>query len=120
MRHTITEETATCRQGLDDNAPQTRRTVRHVFEGRAIVSLCRSSLEVSDPYGDDNRQTVAFYSDSGVIGDAVVDWLHSMHREVQRARENGDLEGNRSASSCFEMLQRVAGELGLSYDGGQA
>lgn len=115
MRHTITEELATYRQGINDNSPRTERTVRHVFEGKAVVSLCRSTVQFSDPYGDNNRQTVSFYSDSGAVGDAVVDWLHSMHREVQRARENGDLEGNRSASSCFEMLQRVAGELGLSY-----
>lgn len=118
MQHTITKEQLVTYRGVDDQAPRVSNVVRNVFEGRACVSLSRSCVEISDPYGLDDRQTVCYYGDSEVVWDAIVDLMGSVHREVNRARERGDLGDNVSARAHLGLLQRVAGELGLVYGQG--
>lgn len=115
LSHTITEETTTTRHGYQDTSATTNRVVRHTFTGTACVTLTRSNIEVSEPYGEANRQTVAYYGDSGVVADAVTDLIAALQREVLRAADHGTLHTNVSATACLQTLQRFAGEMGLEY-----
>ncbi len=115
LAYSRTTEQITTAYGIADPEPTTRTTVRHTFIGRAAVSLSRSGVEICDPHGSDTRQTLTYYENTGAIADAVADWLSALRLEVTRAAANGDLENNRSAQSCVELLRRFAGEMGLSY-----
>jgi hypothetical protein len=80
-----------------------------------MVTVGASMLSVSDPYGETDRREFTFYSDSGAVLDAIVDYVAAIHREVERASANGDLNENRSASCQLERLRRIAGAAGLAY-----
>ena len=99
----------------EDSEPTSFTVTRHQLEGRAMVSVGFSQLTVSDLYSVPNRREFTFYSDSGAVLDAIVDYVAAIHREVERASANGDLDENRSASCQLERLRRIAGAAGLTY-----
>ena len=109
---TVQTITKTTREGSD---PSRETVTRHSIEGRGMVTVCASMLSVSDPYGEADRREFTFYSDSGLVLDAIVDYVAAIHREVERASANGDLDQNRSASCQLERLRRIAGAAGLTY-----
>jgi hypothetical protein len=109
---TVRTTTETTRE---DSEPTSETVTRHQLEGRGLVSLGASLLSVSDPYGEAERREFTFYSDSGAVLDAIVDYVAAIHREVERASANGDLDQNRSASCQLERLRRIAGAAGLTY-----
>lgn len=116
LRCETIEETTVTRDGYNDPAPKTQTTIRHNFTGRACVSLTHSAISIDDPYGEQTRQTVSYWGDSDHVADAVVDFVHALKREVDRAAANGCVESSPSAARCLETLRRVAGELGLSFN----
>ena len=106
---TITETTC---EGSD---PSQETVTRHSLEGRGMVTVGASMLSVSDPYGETDRREFTYYSDSGAVLDAVVDYVAAIHREVERASAKGDLDDNWSAKMQLERLRRIAGAAGLAY-----
>ena len=109
---TVRTITETTREGSD---PSCETVTRHSLDGRGMVTVGASMLSVSDPYGETDRREFTFYSDSGAVLDAVVDYVAAIHREVERASATGDLGENRSASCQLERLRRIAGAAGLAY-----
>jgi hypothetical protein len=109
---TVRTITETMREGSD---PSCETVTRHSLEGRGMVTVGASMLSVSDPYGETDRREFTFYSDSGAVLDAIVDYVAAIHQEVERASANGDLNENRSASCQLERLRRIAGAAGLAY-----
>jgi hypothetical protein len=109
---TVRTITETTREGSD---PSCETVTRHSLEGRGMVTVGASMLSVSDPYGETDRREFTFYSDSGSVLDAIVDYVAAIHREVERASANGDLNENRSASCQLERLRRIAGAAGFPY-----
>jgi len=109
---TVRTITETTREGSD---PSCETVTRHSLEGRGMVTVGASMLSVSDPYGETDRREFTYYSDSGAVLDAIVDYVAAIHREVERASVNGDLDENRSASCQLERLRRIAGAAGLAY-----
>jgi hypothetical protein len=93
------------------NPTVTRTLVKtHRFSGGARVSLSATALKVSDFAGEDESSELVYLADSGEILSAIVDYVASMQRELQRAVGNGD-----TWQSAVENLQRIAGAMGLEY-----
>jgi hypothetical protein len=109
---TVRTSTETMREGSD---PSRETVTRHSLEGRGMVTVGASMLSVSDPYGETDRREFTYYSDSGAVLDAIVDYVAAIHREVERASANGDLDDNWSAHQQLERLRRIAGAAGLAY-----
>jgi hypothetical protein len=109
--------TTTRTETLRDNAaaPDVRNLVSHTIDGRGLVTVGGSHIQISDPYGEESRREFIYYSDSGAVLDAIVDYVAALHREVIRAVDRGDLEANRSAQCQAERLRRIAGAMGLTY-----
>ncbi len=109
---TVRTTTETTREGSD---PSCETVTRHSLEGRGMVTVGASMLSVSDPYGENGRREFMYYSDSGAVLDAVVDYVAAIHREVERASVKGDFADNWSAQQQLERLRRIAGAAGLAY-----
>jgi hypothetical protein len=109
--------TTTRTETLRDNAaaPDVRNLVSHTIDGRGLVTVGGSHIQISDPYGEESRREFIYYSDSGAVLDAIVDYVAALHREVIRAVDRGDLEANRSAQCQAERLRRIAGAMGQVY-----
>jgi len=110
---TTTTRTETRRD--NGEAHEVRHLISHTIDGRGFVTVGGSHIQVSDPYGEDSRREFVYYSDSGAVLDAIVDYVAALHREVGRAAGRGDLEANRSAQCQAERLRRIAGAMGLAY-----
>jgi hypothetical protein len=110
---TTTTRTETRRDSGDDS--EVRHLISHTIEGRGLVTVGGSHIQISDPYGEDSRREFVYYSDSGAVLDAIVDYVAALHREVIRAADRGDLEVNRSAQYQAERLRRIAGAMGHFY-----
>ena len=112
---TVTTSTETRRE--DGSEPRQETVTRYQLEGSGYITIGTSTLQVNDVYGESSqRREFSYYSDSGAVLDAVVDFVAALHREVGRASANGALETNWSAGLQLERLRRVAGAMGLSYD----
>ena len=112
LRTTKTRTETICDGEAD---PRVTTLISHSVEGRGNVSLSASHVVINDPYGEDDRREFIFYSDSGAVFDAIVDYLADVQREVTRAAERDDLASNRSAQCQLERLRRAAGAMGLTY-----
>jgi hypothetical protein len=95
--------------------PEVRHLISHAIDGRGLVTVGGSHIQISDPYGEDSRREFVYFSDSGAVLDAIVDYVAALHREVIRAVDRGDLEANRSAQCQAERLRRIAGAMGHLY-----
>ena len=112
---TVTTSTETRRE--DGSEPRQETVTRYQLEGTGYLTISSSFLQVNDVYGElSHRREFHYYSDSGAVLDAVVDFVSALHREVSGASANGNLETNWSASLRLERLRRIAGAMGLAYD----
>ena len=82
----------------------TDRTERvHTFADVPRIEITRSRIAGLDNWDTEDRTTVQLSADPGVISNAVVDFLASLHNSPYRSRED------------IELLQRFAGAMGLDY-----
>ena len=82
----------------------TDRTERvHTFADVPRIEITRYRIAGLDNWNTEDRTTVQLSADSGVISNAVVDFLASLHSSPYRSRED------------IELLQRFAGAMGLDY-----
>ena len=87
----------------------TDRTERvHTFTDVPRIEISRHRVAGLDSWDAEDqitaaRHTVQLSADLGVIADAVVDFLASLHGSPYRSRED------------IELLQRFAGAMGLDY-----
>ncbi|MEL0118681.1 MAG: hypothetical protein VXB01_07040 [Opitutae bacterium] len=77
-----------------------RTVVRHP----AHLIITGYSIIASDPYGDENRETVEIIGDADQITNGLVDWIALRHRDAQG--------GSKFAA---QDLERIAGAMGLTY-----
>lgn len=113
---TLTTTTTRTETRRDGAAPEVRNLTSHMIDGKGLVTLTASAIQVSDPYGADDRREFCYYSNSDAVLDAIEAYVAALHREVQRAAERGDLETNHSARITCERLRRICGAAGLSYN----
>jgi hypothetical protein len=112
---TVTTSTETRRE--DGTEPSRATVTRYQLEGSGYVTIGASLLQITDVYGEsEERREFCYYSDSGAVLDAIVDYVAATHREVVRAEANGVLQSNWSAGIQLERLRRIAGAMGLTYD----
>ena len=82
----------------------TDRTERvHTFADVPRIEISRHRVAGLDSWDTKDRTTVQLSSDPGVIANAVVDFLASLHGSPYRSKED------------IELLQRFAGAMGLDY-----
>jgi hypothetical protein len=80
------------------------RTERvHTFADVPRIEITRHRVAGLDSWDTEDRTTVQISSDPGVIANAVVDFLASLHESGYRSRED------------IELLKRCAGAMGLDY-----
>ena len=83
----------------------TDRTERvHTFADIPRIEITRHRIAGLDNWDTEDRTTVQLGSDPGVISNAVVDFLASLHGSPYRSPED------------IELLQRFAGAMGLDYN----
>ena len=83
----------------------TDRTERvHTFADVPRIEITRHRVAGFDHWDTEDRTTVQLSSDPGVISNAVVDFLASLHGSPYRSAED------------IELLQRFAGAMGLDYN----
>ena len=83
----------------------TDRTERvYTFADVPRIEITRHRIAGLDHWDTEDRTTVQLGSDPGVISNAVVDFLASLHSSPYRSRED------------IELLQRFAGAIGLDYN----
>ena len=75
----------------------------HTFADISRIEITRHRIAGLDHWDTEDRTTVQLGSDPGVISNAVVDFLASLHGSPYRSPEDIDL------------LQRFAGAMGLDY-----
>lgn len=78
----------------------TRTVVRHP----AHLIITGYSITASDPYGDENRETIEIIGDADQIMNALIEWIAQRHRDAQG--------GSKFAA---QDLERLAGYMGLTY-----
>ena len=76
----------------------------HTFADVPRIEITRHRIAGLDHWDTEDRTTVQLGSDPGVISNAVVDFLASLHSSPYRSRED------------IELLQRFAGAIGLDYN----
>ena len=80
------------------------RTERvHTFADVPRIEITRHRVAGFDHWDTEDRITVQLSPEPGVISNAVVDFLASLHESGYRSRED------------IELLQRFAGAMGLEY-----
>ena len=75
----------------------------HTFADISRIEITRHRIAGLDHWDTEDRTTVQLGSDPGVISNAVVDFLASLHGSPYRSPED------------IELLQRFAGAMGLDY-----
>ena len=75
----------------------------HTFADIPRIEITRYRIAGLDHWDTEDRTTVQLGSDPGVISNAVVDFLASLHGSPYRSPED------------IELLQRFAGAMGLDY-----
>lgn len=75
----------------------------HTFADIPRIEITRHRIAGLDHWDTEDRTTVQLGSDPGVISNAVVDFLASLHGSPYRSPED------------IELLQRFAGAMGLDY-----
>lgn len=112
---TVTTSTETRKE--DGSEPRLDAVTRYQLEGSGYLTLGASTIQINDVYGEGTeRREFSYYSDSGAVLDAIVDYVAACHREVERASARGDIPGTWSAELQLERMRRIAGAMGLTYD----
>ena len=75
----------------------------HTFADVPRIEITRHRIAGLDNWDIEDRTTVQLSADPGVISNAVVDFLASLHGSPYRSTED------------VELLQRFAGAMGLDY-----
>ena len=75
----------------------------HTFADIPRIEITRHRIAGLDHWDTEDRTTVQLGSDPGVISNAVVDFLASLHGSPYRSPED------------IALLQRFAGAMGLDY-----
>ena len=75
----------------------------HTFADVPRIEITRHRVAGFDHWDTEDRTTVQLSADPGVISNAVVDFLASLHGSPYRSPED------------IELLQRFAGAMGLDY-----
>jgi hypothetical protein len=117
MLRTTLETTTTETASPFGGGVETRTERRIVVHGKACISLTASCLEIRDGYGEVDPLGLTYWADSDEILAAMVDYVASLRRSVDRATENGDLAPgaeNYSAARQLEHLSRIVGAAGLT------
>ena len=81
-----------------------RTEIVYTFADVPRIEITRHRVAGFDHWDTEDRTTVQLGSDPGVISNAVVDFLASLHGSPYRSPEDIDL------------LQRFAGAMGLDYN----
>ena len=80
-----------------------RTEIVYTFDDVPRIEITRHRVAGLDHWDTEDRTTVQLGSDPGVISNAVVDFLASLHGSPYRSPED------------IELLQRFAGAMGLDY-----
>ena len=75
----------------------------HTFTDAPLVTINQWHITGHSDWDSTEKTTVQLMADPGVISNAVVDFLASLHSSPYRSRED------------IELLQRFAGAMGLDY-----
>ena len=75
----------------------------HTFADIPRIEITRHRIAGLDNWDTEDRTTVQLGADPGVISNAVVDFLASLHGSPYRSPED------------IELLRRFAGAMGLEY-----
>ena len=81
-----------------------RTEIVYTFDDVPRIEITRHRVAGLDHWDTEDRTTVQLGSDPGVISNAVVDFLASLHGSPYRSPED------------IELLQRFAGAMGLDYN----
>ena len=76
----------------------------YTFADVPRIEITRHRVAGLDHWDTEDRTTVQLGSDPGVISNAIVDFLASLHGSPYRSPED------------IELLQRFAGAMGLDYN----
>jgi hypothetical protein len=81
-----------------------RTEIVYTFVDVPRIEITRHRVAGLDHWDTEDRTTVQLGSDPGVISNAIVDFLASLHGSPYRSPED------------IELLQRFAGAMGLDYN----
>lgn len=68
------------------------------------LTITGYSIQASDSYCDETRETLDIIGDGDQITTALIDWIAQRHREAQGGSQDAKQD-----------LERLAGSMGLSY-----